>query len=162
MFTKADWLKSTKFNDFCRIILLRKWLEKLSKGGEHDGTLQEYRYRDDGGPVERQGSEAVLETIAVKRPLVNNECNPCEMAHGNHLDLFPSKVRCLGKLTSCLKFDLLQKITEIVVQCSCLVKKTTDCHCGYERRFHYHTNEFCAALNKMQSTLLAVSFQNFW
>ena len=33
------------------------------------------------------GSEAVMETIAARRPLMYDEYNLCEMAHGNQLFL---------------------------------------------------------------------------
>ena len=42
-----------------------------------------YTYLDDREPGERNGSEAVAETIAARRPLMFDEYNLCEMAHRN-------------------------------------------------------------------------------
>ena len=61
-----------------------------------------------------------METTAARRALMYDEYNLCEMAHRNQLIYKLSEI-LFGTRTS--KSDLLQKITEMVVECSCVVKK---------------------------------------
>ena len=47
----------------------------------------------------------------------------CEMAHRNHSFSFKSNLLGISFGTRTSKSDLLQKITKMVVECSCVVKK---------------------------------------
>ena len=87
MFTKAEWLKSTNLTTFVAIFFRTKSFEKISFG-----VLKDYAYYDDGEPGERDGSKAVVEAIAGKRPLIYNEHNLCEKAHRNHSFSFKSNL----------------------------------------------------------------------
>ena len=72
----------------------------------------------------------MVEAIAGKRPLIYDEHNLSEKAHRNHSFSFKSNL--LREIyrhfeisfgTRITKSDLLYKITEMVVECSCAVKK---------------------------------------
>ena len=71
----------------------------------------------------------MVEAIAGKRPLMYDEYNLCEKAHINQLFFKSNLLREIYKHfeisfgTRTTKSDLLQKITEMVVECSCAVKK---------------------------------------
>ena len=72
----------------------------------------------------------MVEAVAGKRPLTCKMINLCEKAYRNHLFSFKSNLLRefykhfeISFGTKTLKYDLLQKITEIVVECSCVVKK---------------------------------------
>ena len=67
-------------SSFVAICFLTKSFEKIIFG-----VLKDYAYKDDGEPGERNGSKAVLEAIAGKRPLMCDEYNLCEKAHRNQL-----------------------------------------------------------------------------
>ena len=75
---------------------------------------------DDEGPGERNGSEAMVEAIAAKRPLMY-----VRQRWLTEINYFSFKSNLLGISfgTRTSKSDLLQKVTEMVVECSCLVKK---------------------------------------
>ena len=63
-FYQSREVQKYKFNDFCRNILYTIiWKTKYNQ--------------DDGEPGERNGSEAVVETIAAKRPMMHDEYNLC-------------------------------------------------------------------------------------
>ena len=67
-------------SSFVAICFLTKSFEKIIFG-----VLKDYAYKDDGEPGERNGSKAVVEAIAGKRPLMYDEYNLCEKAHINQL-----------------------------------------------------------------------------
>ena len=67
-------------SSFVAICFLTKPFEKIIFG-----VLKDYAYKDDGEPGERNGSIAVVEAIAGKRPLMYDEYNLCEKAHINQL-----------------------------------------------------------------------------
>ena len=62
MFTKAEWLKSTNLTIFVAIFPNKIHLKKRKKKTIHTKTI--------GEPGERNGSEAVAETIVARRPLM--------------------------------------------------------------------------------------------
>ena len=109
-------------SSFVAICFLTKSFEKIIFG-----VLKDYAYKDDGEPGERNGSKAVVEAIAGKRPLMYDEYNLCEKAHINQLFFKSNLLREIYKHfeilfgTRTTKSDLLQKITELVVECSCAV-----------------------------------------
>ena len=94
-------------SSFVAICFLTKSFEKIIFG-----VLKDYAYKDDGEPGERNGSKAVVEAIAGKRPLMYDEYNLCEKAHINQL--FASKAICLGKFTSILRFHSAQEPRNLI------------------------------------------------
>lgn len=77
----------------------------------------------------KKTSEAVVEAIGVRHPLMYDVFNLCEMANENELSSF--KCKMLKEIckhfeipfnTRNSKSELLQKITEMVAECSCSSK----------------------------------------
>ena len=96
----------------------------------------------------------MVEAIAGKRPLIYDEHNLSEKAHRNHSFSFKSNLLreiyrhfeiSFGTRTT--KSDLLKKITEMVVECSCAVKKIvakdTRAHCEFTAVQENHQLNMC-------------------
>ena len=93
-----------------------------------DAAAEEYACQNDE-QLEKETSEAVVEAIGVRHPLMYDVFNLCEMANENKLSSF--KCKMLKEIckhfeipfnTRNSKSELLQKITEMVEECSCSSK----------------------------------------
>ena len=93
-----------------------------------DGAAEEYACQNDE-QLEKETSEDVVEAVGVRHPLMSDVFNLCEMANENKLSSF--KCKMLKEIckhfeipfsTRSSKSELLQKITEMVAECSCSSK----------------------------------------
>ena len=135
MFGRTEWLSKLQIQGFfSRMSAKRKQstLKEFSTDEEDDeiddGAAEEYACQNDE-QLEKETSEAVVEAIGVRHPLMYDVFNLCEMANENKLSSF--KCKMLKEIckhfeipfnTRNSKSQLLQKITEMVAECSCSSK----------------------------------------
>ena len=135
MFGRTEWLSKLQIQGFfSRMSAKRKQstLKEFSTDEEDDeiddGATEEYACQNDE-QLEKETSEAVVEAIGVRHPLMYDVFNLCEMANENKLSSF--KCKMLKEIckhfeipfnTRNSKSELLQKITEMVAECSCSSK----------------------------------------
>ena len=135
MFGRTEWLSKLQIQGFfSRMSAKRKQstLKEFSTDEEDDeiddGAAEEYACQNDE-QLEKETSEAVVEAIGVRHPLMYDVFNLCEMANENKLSSF--KCKMLKEIckhfeipfnTRNSKSELLQKITEMVAECSCSSK----------------------------------------
>ena len=143
MFGRTEWLSKLQIQGFfSRLSAKRKQstLKEFSIDEEDDeiddGAAEEYACQDDE-QLEKETSEAVVEAIGVKHPVMYDVFNLCEMANENRLSSF--KCKMLKEIckhfeipfnTRNSKSELLQKISEMVAECSCATRE--DFHWEYE------------------------------
>ena len=135
MFGRTEWLSKLQIQGFfSRMSAKRKQstLKEFSTDEEDDeiddAAAEEYACQNDE-QLEKETSEAVVEAIGVRHPLMYDVFNLCEMANENKLSSFKCKMlREICKHfeipfnTRNSKSELLQKITEMVAECSCSSK----------------------------------------
>ena len=135
MFGRTEWLSKLQIQGFfSRMSAKRKQstLKEFSTDEEDDeiddAAAEEYACQNDE-QLEKETSEAVVEAIGVRHPLMYDVFNLCEMANENKLSSF--KCKMLKEIckhfeipfnTRNSKSELLQKITEMVAECSCSSK----------------------------------------
>ena len=135
MFGRTEWLSKLQIQGFfSRMSAKRKQstLKEFSTDEEDDeiddAAAEEYACQNDE-QLEKETSEAVVEAIGVRHPLMYDVFNLCEMANENKLSSF--KCKMLKEIckhfeipfnTRSSKSELLQKITEMVAECSCSSK----------------------------------------
>ena len=135
MFGRTEWLSKLQIQGFfSRMSAKRKQstLKEFSTDEEDDeiddAAAEEYACQNDE-QLEKETSEAVVEAIGVRHPLMYDVFNLCEMANENKLSSF--KCKMLKQIckhfeipfnTRNSKSELLQKITEMVAECSCSSK----------------------------------------
>ena len=135
MFGRTEWLSKLQIQGFfSRMSAKRKrsTLKEFSTDEEDDeiddAAAEEYACQNDE-QLEKETSEAVVEAIGVRHPLMYDVFNLCEMANENKLSSF--KCKMLKEIckhfeipfnTRNSKSELLQKITEMVAECSCSSK----------------------------------------
>ena len=97
--------------------------------GENDGGAVEENACQDDEQLEKETSEAVVEAIGVRHPLMYDVFNLCEMANENKLSSF--KCKMLKEICKHFeipfnsknsKSELLRKVSEMVAECSCASK----------------------------------------
>ena len=135
MFGRTEWLSKLQIQGFfSRMSAKRKQstLKEFSTDEEDDeiddAAAEEYACQNDE-QLEKETCEAVVEAIGVRHPLMYDVFNLCEMANENKLSSF--KCKMLKEIckhfeipfnTRNSKSELLQKITEMVAECSCSSK----------------------------------------
>ena len=135
MFGRTEWLSKLQIQGFfSRMSAKRKQstLKEFSTDEEDDeiddAAAEEYACQNDE-QLEKETSEAVVEAIGVRHPLMYDVFNLCEMANENKLSSFKCKMFkeiCkhfeIPFNTRNSKSELIQKITEMVAECSCSSK----------------------------------------
>jgi len=135
MFDRTEWLSKLQIQRFFSRMSAKRKQSTLKEFSidEEDGEVddcaaEEYACQDDE-QLEKETSEAVVEAIGVRHPLMYDVFNLCEMANENKLSSF--KCKMLNEICKHFeisfnsknsKSELLRKITEMAAECSCASK----------------------------------------
>ena len=135
MFDRTEWLSKLQIQGFFSRMSAKRKQSTLKEFSidEEDGEVddcaaEEYACQDDE-QLEKETSEAVVEAIGVRHPLMYDVFNLCEMANENKLSSFKCKMLkeiCkhfeISFNSKNSKSELLRKITEMAAECSCASK----------------------------------------
>ena len=135
MFDRTEWLSKLQIQGFFSRMSAKRKQSTLKEFSidEEDGEVddcaaEEYACQDDE-QLEKETSEAVVEAIGVRHPLMYDVFNLCEMANENKLSSFKCKMLkeiCkhfeISFNSKNSKSELLRKIAEMAAECSCASK----------------------------------------
>ena len=131
MFSRAEWLSKVQVQAFFSWISAKRKQSSSKESSRYDDEVdnsdaEEYASEIDDRLFEAN-SEAVVAAIAVKHPLMYDVHNLCEMAYEKKISSF--KVKMLREIckhfeisfnTRDTKSALVQKLSELVRDCSCM------------------------------------------
>ena len=131
MFDRTEWLSKLQIQGFFSRMSAKRKQSTLKEFSidEEDGEAAEEYACQDNEQLEKETSEAVVEAIGVRNPLMYDVFNLCEMANENKLSSFKCKILkeiCkhfeISFNSKNSKSELLRKITEMAAECSCASK----------------------------------------